>query len=158
AQQLPGTYFHAASRSIPLPRIESQSGPDLGSGFRGHVADSRSGDCVSVESIMKHRSFRGARGALYLLGLLLATAIVAFSCKFVQSGDELLFNCDSSKSCVKDGFVCGYDNICRPIEKDCRSNCDGGCCLENRCVQYHLHDQIASASHSSPSYSSPRSS
>ena len=92
---------------------------------------------------MKRQFSHGARNALYLIGLLLATGVVAFSCKFVQSGDELLFNCDTSGSCAKAGFVCGYDNVCRPIEKDCRSTCDGGCCADNRCIPYDRQDQSA---------------
>jgi hypothetical protein len=79
----------------------------------------------------------------YWIGPLLAAGAIAFSCKLVPAADELLFSCDLSKGCTTSGHVCGYDNICRRIELDCRSSCDGGCCLDNRCVPLDGQDQTA---------------
>jgi len=91
---------------------------------------------------MKQPFLGGARSALYLIGLLVATGVVAFSCKFVQPSDQVLFDCDSSGGCTE-GFACGYDRICRPIANDCRSTCDGGCCVDNECMTFDRQDQNA---------------
>jgi hypothetical protein len=96
-----------------------------------------------VDSIVKGKTSRRGGNRRYWIAALLAAAVAAYSCKFVQTDADLLFPCDASKGCGKDGFVCGYDNLCRPVERDCKSTCDGGCCVDNQCIPLERQDETA---------------
>jgi hypothetical protein len=78
----------------------------------------------------------------YWMGPLFGAVIAAYSCKLVQDYDPL-FQCNAARGCATDGYVCGYDNVCRPIDRDCKSNCDGGCCLDNQCISLGQQDESA---------------